>query len=77
MEDPANDRSQTIFLWLAIFNIIAYSVLLILDGYMVIKYLVIEKKHELTYMIPYYALTFALALSKICMFIVILRYTGD
>jgi len=51
---------------LTIFDIVAYSYVLVFDTYMVVKYLIYEKKHELTYLVSFYSLTFALAIFKIC-----------
>jgi len=79
MDDPADDRDllETLVTLLAIFDIVVYSCVLLFDVYMVVKYLIMEKKHELTYLISFYSLTFALSISKICYFITVLRYTGD
>jgi len=79
MDDPTDDRHllEKLMKSLVIFDLVAYSFVLLFDVYMVVKYLVMEKRHELTYLVSYYSLTFALALSKICMFTVYLRYTGD
>jgi len=73
-EKTLKDRLMT---WLFIFNILQYSYLLIFDAYIVVKYIIKEKKHDITYLISFYSLTFALALSKICMCIFLLRYTGE
>jgi len=79
MDDPADDRHllKSLMTSLTIFDIVVYSFVLLFDVYMVVKYLIMEKKHELTYLVSFYSLTFALAIFKICMFITLLRYTGD
>jgi len=76
MEGPEDDKaiSEKLMTWLDIFNIMSFSTLLLFNGYMVVNYLIKKKKYELTYLISFYSLTFALAISKICMFITLLRY---
>jgi len=68
MDDPADDRYllKELMTWLTIFDIVAFSYILIFDIYMVVKYLIYGKKHEITYLVPFYSLTFALATFGIC-----------
>jgi len=79
MDDPADDKHLLgkLMTTVVIFDIVAYSYVLLFDVYMVVKFLIYEKKHELTYLVSFYSLTFAHAISKICCFITLLRYTGD
>jgi len=79
MEDPEENRNvkDKLMTSLRIENIVTYSVVLLLASYMIVKYLIIEKKYDIAYLTAYYALTVALALSKITFFIVLLRYTGE
>ena len=45
---------------------IFYSLVLSLASYMIVKYLILDKKHELSYLTAFYALTVLLAVSKLC-----------
>jgi len=77
--DPIDEKNlkNKFQIALDIENIVAYSFVLLFAVYMIVKYLIIEKKHEITYLVLYYALTVSLAISKICLFIVALTYTGE
>jgi len=68
MDDPADDKDllEKLMTTLIIFDIVAYSYLLIFDVYMVIKYLIYAKKYELTYLVSFYSLTFTLAFLRVC-----------
>jgi len=79
MEDPEEERNvkDKLMTSLRIENIVTYSVVLLLASYMIFKFLIIEKKYDIAYLTAYYSLTVALAISKICMFIVGLRYSGE
>ena len=68
MDDPADDKDllEKLMTTLIIFDIVAYSYLLIFDVYMVIKYLIYAKKYELTYLVSFYSLTFTLVFLRVC-----------
>jgi len=79
MDDPADDKNtlKTFMAWVASFELASYSSLLIFAGYMIVKYLVLQKKHEITYLTTFYSLTVALAVSRICHFTMFFRYSGE
>ena len=54
-----------------------YSFVLLLASYMIIKYLIIGKRYNIAYLSAFYSLTVALAISKLCFFTVVFRYTKD
>jgi len=47
MEDPEDVKLMK---WLDIFNLVTYSFLLVFAGYVIVKYLIIKKKHDITYL---------------------------
>ena len=79
MEDPADDKTlnERLMTWLVIFDIVSYSGLLIFDGYMVVKYLIKQKKYDIAYLTSFYSLTAVLAISKILMLTAFLRLAED
>ena len=69
MEDLEEETNGKFLTSLDIFNIVTYSFVLLFASYMIVKYLILEKK-DITYLVAYYSLTVALAISKICYFII-------
>jgi len=71
MEEPIEDPtiSEVAFKGLLIFDMVVFSTMLLFASYMIIKYLIIEKRHEITYLPAFYALTVALAFLKLSQFI--------
>jgi len=56
---------------------IVFSTMLFFASYMIAKYLIFEKRHEIIYLPAFYALTVALAVLKLCQFITNYRWTGE
>jgi len=71
MDEPIEDPTinEVAFRGLTVFDIIVYSTMLLFASYMIAKYLIYEKRHEITYLPAFYALTVALAILKLCQFI--------
>jgi len=79
MEDPADDRTilSKLLTWVASFELVSFTFVLVFAGYIIVNYLVLQQKHELTYLTSFYSLTVALALSRISSFIVFLNYSME
>jgi len=79
MEDPEDDRNilKKLLTWIASFELASFTLVLIFAGYIIVKYLVLQKKHEITYMTSFYSLTVALAISRVSFFIVFFSYSGE
>jgi len=71
MEDPGNEKNtkDKLMTGLEIENILAYSFVLVFASYIIVQYLILKKKHDIYYLKAYYALTVALAISKLSFFI--------
>jgi len=66
-EDPT--IGETAFTGLEIFEMIVFSSMLCFASYMIAKYLIYEKRHEITYLPAFYALTVLLVVLRLCQFI--------
>jgi len=79
MDEPIDDPTlgETAFKGLMIFEMIVFTVMLFFASYMIAKYLIYGKRHEITYLSAFYVLTVLLAVSKLCMFITQYRMTGE
>ena len=77
MDDPTIGETETAFKGLEIFDMIVYSTMLFFASYMIAKYLIFEKRHEITYLPAFYALTVALAVIRLCNFITEYRESGE
>jgi len=66
MEDPAEDQTSGAFKGLLIIDMTFYSLVLSFASYMIVKYLILDKKHELAYLTAFYTLTVLLAVAHLC-----------
>ena len=56
---------------------IVFSTMLCFASYMIAKYLIYEKRHEITYLPAFYALTVLLAVLRLCQIITNYTMTGE
>ena len=79
MDEPIEDPTiaENAFKGLMISEMIFYSATLLISSYMIVKYLILGKKYEITYLTAFYALTVLLVVSKLCNFITEYRMTGE
>jgi len=65
-EPPTEDQPSGAFKGLIIVDMIFYSLVLSFASYMIVKFLILDKKHELTYLTAFYSLTVLLAVAHLC-----------
>jgi len=62
---------------LMIVDMVFYSLVLCFASYMIIKHLILDKRHEITYLPAFYSLTVLLAVLKLCQCITEYTYSGE